>query len=488
MSGREVVPTGIPGLDEVLGGGLPRRSTVVVAGLPGAGKTILCAQVALLMARAGRRSIVATITSEAHDELIQELGAFDFFDPALVGEEVFFVSAYPWLKKGSREARELLLQLARARGAELVVIDGLRVLRDLWRDEARVREFMHDLTVGLAAAGCTGLFNIEYALDQVVAFPEGTTVDGLIGLSIERHGNHRRRRLEVLKLRGRRHLHGDHPVRIDPRGVSVTPRLETVTALDDDFEPRDGRASFGLPQLDALLRGGLPRESGTLIIGSTGIGKTLLSLHFAAAGARAGEPAVFVSFYEPPAALVRRAAAVGLDLEPLVRAGALRFEYAPPVDLDPDELAARFLGRVAALGAGRLVVDGMAEVERLLGDESREREFLTALMIHLRRRRVTTIYTKELSRLVGDVDLSDTPVSLIAENLVFARHVELGGEVRRVLSILKMRASGFDASLREFQIREDGLHVLAPLRATTGLLTGLAHLLPPGHAPAEPPS
>lgn len=475
---REVVSTGIPSLDVVLGGGLPRRQSLVVTGNPGTGKTILCSQMAFAQARAGRRTVVATITSEPNDKLIEGLKDFDFFDDARVGEEVFLVSAYPWLKKGAKEARDLLLSLVQGRKADTLYVDGLRALRDLWQDEARLREFMYDMTVGLAAAGCSGVFSTEYPLDRLISLPEATTVDGIVCLSVEARGARRVRRLEVVKLRGRHHLTGEHPFRIEREGVRVFPRLETHVTPDPDYAPTEGRAAFGLPQLDALIRGGLPRESSTLIIGSTGIGKTLLSLHFAAEGARIGEPCLYVTFFETRESLVGRAAQVSLDLRPALASGGLVIDYRPPLDLEADVLADEVLTKLAAMNASRLVIDGAGEVERALGDPGRSREFLTALMISLRQRRVTSIQTKELTKLSGEVDLEDTPVSLIAENLLFARHVEMRGELRRILSILKMRASGFDPALREFEVGEAGLRVLAPLRGGVGVFTGMVHLPP----------
>lgn len=483
----EVVSTGVPSFDVVLGGGIPRRHSVVVTGNPGAGKTILCSQLAFMQARAGRRTIIATITSEPHDKLIHELRGFTFFDEGLVGEEVFFVNVYQALKKGHKEARELLVQLVQSRRAGTLFVDGLRALRDLWQDEARLREFMHELTVGVSAADCNSVFSAEYDLPTLTSRPEATTVDGIVSLAVSAQGTQRSRRIEVAKLRGRAHLTGEHAVRIDERGVTITPRLESVTPPDVDYEPSEGRAGFGLPALDALMGGGLPRESGTLVVGSTGIGKTLLSLQFAADAARVGERALFVSFYEPPASLVRRSANVGLQLRPLLDAGALTIDYVPPMQLDADQLLEGVLARAQRLDVRRLVLDGMVELERALPDASRMRELLTALMIRLRRLKVTAIYTKELTRLAGDVDFSDTPVSLIAENLMFLRYIELRGTLRRILSVVKMRASEFDVSLREFTVGAEGLRVLEPLRDATGLLTGVAHLLPPGTATGELP-
>jgi circadian clock protein KaiC len=238
------------------------------------------------------------------------------------------------------------------------------------------------------------------------------------------------------------------------------------------YGPPKGRAGFGLAELDKLLEGGLPRDSATLIVGSTGIGKTLLALHFASGGP--GEKGLFLSFYEPARSLVERAKRIGLDLEGKVAAGELVIDYAPPIELDGDRLITGILKQIDSIGARRLVIDGVAELERAIGEDERVRDFLVALLLETRRRSVSILFTKEIAKIAGaELDFSETPTSLIAENLIFLRHVEMNGRLHRILSILKMRASNYETNLREFEITAKGFAVLEPLRTATGLLTGL---------------
>src|SRR3954447_17981400 len=158
--------TGVTGLDEVLGGGLPRRQTIVVTGEPGSGKTILSSQIAFSFAARGLPVVVATVTSEPHDKMVQAPHQFSFFDRGRLGEEIFFVSAYPWLKKGPKETLEMLSTSVRERGAKLLFVDGLRSIRDLWQNEAMLRDFLYDLNVGLSASDCIGLLTTEYPLGR----------------------------------------------------------------------------------------------------------------------------------------------------------------------------------------------------------------------------------------------------------------------------------------------------------------------------------
>lgn len=318
-SSRSVLPSGVPGFDALLGGGLPARQSLLITGQPGTGKTILASQVAFHTAATGTPVVLATTTSESQAKLLEDLSAFSFFSRSRLGEELFFLSIYAWLKKGSREAREILINTVRERKARLLVVDGLRSVRDLWQDEAKLREFFYELSVGLATVDCTAIFITEYPLSKLIEFPESTTVDGIISLSFDEGRLGRIRRAEVVKLRGMKHLPGRHVMRIDGSGVRILPRAEAVIASDVDFVPPTGRASFGLPELDTLIDGGLPLNSTALVAGSTGVGKTLLGLHFAAAGISHGEKALLFTSAEPAASLVARARRVSLELQPLLR-------------------------------------------------------------------------------------------------------------------------------------------------------------------------
>lgn len=470
--------SGIPSFDTLLGGGIPARQSFIVTGTPGCGKTVLCSQMAFSAAARGLPVVVATVTSEPHDKLMGALSGFSYFQPELLGEKVFLISAYSALKRGPKEARDLLLQTVRERGAALLFIDGLRSIRDLWQDEARLREFLYELGIGLAASNCIGLFTTEYPLERLMALPEATTVDGIVALSVQSIGSRRVRRAEVVKLRGRAHLAGEHVMRIHPEGVEFIPRLESTHLELRDAPPTLARKGFGLPELDGLLYGGLPELSTTLLAGSMGIGKTLLAAHFAAEGARKAEKSLFVSYFDSPAMLSARAQRVGLDVNAMRRDGSLTFLHVPPLEVEADVLIEDLLRQVRTLGVKRLVIDGLTELELSILDPVRRRAFVASLALRLRALGVTSLFTREVSKVVGtELDFNDAPVASLGENLLLLRYVELRGKMHRLLSVLKMRDSEYSSDLREFQITNAGVKVLAPMRSATGLLTGQAHPL-----------
>lgn len=486
-SPQQLFETGIPSFDLLLGGGIPQRQSLIVTGDPGCGKTILCSQVAFHAAARGLPVVLATVTSEPHDKLVDALSSFSFFRRELLGDKLFLVSAYASLKKGSKEARDILLHTVREHGAKMLFIDGLRSIRDLWQDEARLREFLYELGIGLSSTDCVGVFTTEYPLEKLMALPEATTVDGIVSLRVHRQGVRRLRRVEVVKLRGRPHLLGEHHLQIGPDGVDIIPRLETRVPAEPDAAPPRTRAGFGLPEFDSLMDGGLPARSTTMLAGSMGIGKTLLSAHFAAEGARQGERTLFFSFFEPPSALFARAQRIGLDVKQLVTSGMLSLMYQPPAELEADVVADRILREVARLGVQRLVIDGLTDLELSIVDPERRRIFLAALSACLRVAGVTTLFTKEVPKIAGtELDFSDTPIAILGENLLLLRHVELRGRIHRVMSILKMRDSKYDGDLREFEISDTGIRVLAPMRSAEGLLTGLARPIGAGSGGEHP--
>jgi circadian clock protein KaiC len=485
-----VDPTGIANLDHVLGGGLPRGALVIIVGPPGSGKTTLANHMAFKAARSGRRAMVLTALSEPTSKLIAHLSAFRFFDEDLVGEDIEFLSLQQFLGGGLEATSDELVAEARRRRAGFVVLDGFRGVRDAGNDPQQARQFLYDVGTTLSVLGTTTVITSEADPHDPAFFPEATTGDVILGLRFDLRGVRQWRGVEVIKMRGSAPLDGLHGMALTDDGVVVYPRLETRVAATTagsrsgelvygdvpsdvlrEAAEVDGRAQFGIPSFDELLGGGLTRGTSTLVVGSLGTGKTLLALHFALAGAQAGEPTLFLGFRESLMQLL-------LKTEPFTLGVALRTQLGSggnlallrwaPVELNPDIVAEQVLAQLEPMRAKRLVVDSASELERSVAeadDPHRVDNYLAALVEGMRQRGVTALFTKEIPQTSApELDFAHDPISVMAENVLLLRQVEQRDRLVRVLSVLKMRFSSHDAStLREFAITApEGVRVLAP--------------------------
>lgn len=480
-AGRAMEPTGVPSLDQVLGGGLPRGALAIIVGPPGSGKTTLANQMAFASAQAGHRVMVLAALSEPTSKLIAHLRAFTFYDDALVGDAIQFLSLQQFLSGGLEATAAEVVAAARRFHAGFVVLDGFRGVRGADMDPQAARQFLYDVGTTLSVLGATTIITSEADARDPAFFPEATTADVIIGLHFDLIGVRQRRRLEIIKMRGAAPLNGLHGLALDQTGFVVYPRIEARVAslespplpnaldeIDVETPPApnapDARVPFELPVLDALLGGGLTRTTNTLVIGALGTGKTLLGLHFALAGARRGEPTIFLGFRESYRQLL-------LKTSPFILGQELRAALAPggpltllrwaPVELNADMLANELLDTLDRTGARRLVVDSITEMERASiesGDPQRVENYMGALVELLHQRGVTALFIREIptgSELKHD--FSTEPVAVLAENMLILRQVEERGRLRRTLAVQKMRFAAHDVSImREFSIEAPG--------------------------------
>ena len=470
---------GIPGLDTVLQGGLFRGASCLIIGKPGTGKTTLGSQVAYQRAKDGEVAIFLTVVAEAHDRMLGHLAGFDFFNPELVGRGVHYFSLIEALvETGLRGALDAVRRAVREHGARLVVIDGAARFQDFAASRIEYRHFIADLIAQLALLNCTTLLLAQPDAEQETLYGIGTLVDGLIVLEDRNVGVRAVRVLQIPKLRGSATVRGTHEFAITSAGIEVHPRLEALPLTDDADRPmRQRRHPFGIDGLDTMLRGGLLTGSTTLIAGPPGIGKTTLGLHFLAEGAHREERGLYAGFGETLERLVAKADLLGLGLRGHVEAGRVRVQSQPPVGRPLDAWADELLAAVAAVDAKRVVIDGLTDIAQLAVYDDRLIPFLSALEQRLSAAGAATLFiavtpTAEDGAL--DIPLAEAAATL--DNVILMRYVEPRSRLHRLVSILRVRESGFDPGVREFTISDRGIEVEATGESAESVLDDVARL------------
>jgi circadian clock protein KaiC len=483
----DVVETGVPNLDLILGGGLVRRSLAMVMGTPGTGKTLMAEQIAFHTATRGQAVLYLTGYSETHDKLLSHSRGLTFVTPELIGTRVQFGSLPDLLREGPDETQNAIVETARTQNATLVVVDGFRSIRGFLADDPSAAHFLYSLGAKLALLGATTLVIVEGDPDATTSYPELTVCDVIVALRRERRDSRHRRLLEVLKARGSTPLEGVHPFVINRTGLSISPRFESVVPTTEPAW-HSGRASFGIPDLDTLIGGGLNVGTATVLAGSPGVGKTMLGLHFTAEGVRAHEPTLFLGFLESKAQLREKARAFGMNLAAAEASGLARLLVLGARDLEADQIAALLSEDVERRGVRRLVIDSVAELQRGLGSEARIPGFLSALASYLRAHQVTTYLTLDVTMIVGPmVELASPLLSVMADNLLLLRQVEYRGRLHRVLSVLKMRFSVYEPAIYELTVTPGrGFHIVGPAPLGEGMLTGVPRLLSEQSARDQP--
>ena len=470
----ERLGTGSDALDAILGGGIPARSVTVVAGEPGSGKTVFTLQLLFHHARQGKKCLYFTTLSEPALKVIRYMQLFSFFDPRVIEERILFADLGSFLRSGGVEqAMAHVTEHIEKEEPDLVAIDSFKAIHDILPGAASGRTFAYDLAVSMAAWGATTLLVGEYALADIGAAPEFAIADGIVRLSTERQELTTARQLEVLKLRGADYVSGRHSFEIGAAGLTFYPRVRGPEMTGEPAVDLADRVATGIAGLDALLQGGLPRASATIVEGGTGAGKTLVGLHFLLEGARRGEPGILFALEETPAQIRAIAGNFGWDLAALEAQGRLCISYTSPVELFTDrflDVARRLIERV---GARYAVLDSLTSLSLGVPSERRFRELVYALTKHFRAAGVTPLMTMEVAELLGTAQLTGHGVSSTADNLILLRYVEMGGRLERAVSVLKARGSGHDTELRRFLIDGRGAHVGARFEDLRGVLTGI---------------
>jgi len=340
-----------------------------------------------------------------------------------------------------------------------VAIDSFKAIHDLLPSAAQGRAFVYDLSVAMAAWGATTLLVGEYTPEHINVAPEFAIADGIVRLTTERQELTTARQLEILKLRGANYVTGRHFFELGADGLTFYPRVRAPEMTGEPPVDLADRVATGVAGLDALLRGGLPRTSATMVEGGTGTGKTLIGLHFLLEGARRGEPGILFTLEETPAQIRAVAKTFGWNLAPLEAQGRLVISYTSPVELSTDRFLSEAQRQIGRVGARHAVLDSLTSMSLGVPSQRRFRELVYALTKHFRAAGVTPLMTMEVAELLGAAQLTGHGVSSTADNLILLRYVEVDGRLERAVSVLKARGTGHVTELRRFLIDGRGAHV-----------------------------
>ncbi len=464
----KMLDTGVPNLDRVLGGGLQQHNSYLFVGASGTGKSALTQQIIFYRAQHGDRVLLITGLEEPHHNLLEHLSTFRFVDFKLVGPQIETVSMVPFLDRPVSDKIDVLRRTVLNARPRLVLMDGLRSAEAFLEGAQGMYQFLYSLTSWFAVERITLLLTKTTSATEDADNPETGLIDGVVVMTRELVDGHSMRRLWVRKMRGQKPLDGLHSFTIDENGVTVWPRPQATLRLQD--RPwSDARAPFGMPTLDPMLGGGLPEATTTLLAGGPGTGKTLLALAFLSQGAQQGQPGLWLGFRETRSRLLGPARDWSRALADAEANGQAEFITLPPLDLDPDQLAGLLQERVAALGAKRLVLDAAEALEQALPTRRSATAFMTWLVQFLLEEGITGLITRQLPAVEGrGLAVTATPLSYLADNVILLGHHHEQAQRRHVLSILKMRGSGYDPTIREYTLDEHGITVGEPLALEAG--------------------
>ncbi len=477
------LPTEVPGLDEILGGGLPEYSFNIIAGAPGSGKTTLAHQLMFANATPERPALYFTVLGEPAIKMLRYQQQFTYFDHAKMdgggGAAVRFVNLSTIvLEQDLGAVLDAIIKEVEASHPSIVVVDSFRtVVRKATSQatEMELQGFVQRLALHPTSWQATTFLIGEYVEGELRDNPVFTVADGLIWLvqSVER--NSIVRKMQIMKLRGKESVPGLHTFRITEHGVQTFPRTFGLTDNKSAHVKGRRRLSTGVRELDALMGGGIPEGDSLLVAGPSGAGKTVLGIQFIAEGLRRGEPGIVAMFEELPNEFMQRAASFGFSLGKHLNDGSLKLIYLRPLDLSVDETVHEIVSAVKEIGCKRLVIDSLVGFEMALAPDFRTdfRESLYRMIGALTRLGVTIISTVEVEENFTSMGLSNFTISFLADDIVRLRYASINGQLRKVMMVVKMRRSKHSIDMCSYEVTSKGLVIGEPMRGYRALTSGI---------------
>lgn len=476
----EKLLTGVPGLDALLGGGLPEFSFNLLAGTPGSGKTTLAHQMMFALATPDRRALFFTVLGESPLKMLRYQQQFPFFDFDKVNHSIKFVNLASDLLDGDFDrVLSRILEEVQAFSPSLVFVDSFRsIVQSARSDDPGISGLQHlvqQLGMQMSSWQATSFLIGEYLVQEAESSPIFTVADGIIWMSQMSYRDSMIRKIQVVKMRGQAQKPGLHTFKINDQGIAVFPRavasVEDAVHVDSHGENTE-RMSMGNPVLDEMMGGGLPHSYSVLVVGPSGSGKTILATQFLAEGARLGEKGVIAAFEKSPHQLLSQ------KLKCLIDSGDVGVIETQSLDLSLDEIFHDMLDSIRRLQAKRLVIDSLSGFELALSAAFREdfREALYRMVASLTAMGVTVLMTAELEDQYTSLRFSSSGNAFLADAIVMQRYVEIEGQLRRVISVVKVRSSAHSKDICFYNVEEDQIRIGERLTQYDGILSGLPEL------------
>ena len=448
------LPSGNQRLDDILNGGLLKNAINLIVGVPGSGKTILSQQFAFHNATARQPALYLSTLSEPLDKILrfgETLKVFDhkaIQDGRVIYEDIGHVLGDNGLESILGAIEGYLKEVRPG----IVVIDSFRAFAAVSHDTTEFRRFLYSLTRLLGASATTAIWNAPYTREQAMDAAEFAVADSILALDIKLVGARELRVMQVLKLRGSSYRSGEHAYRITDGGFDVFPRLADVQDRSI-YKLSAKRSSTGIEALDKVLgEGGYWSGATTMVAGPSGIGKTLMGLHFLFRGAAIGEPGVVATFQENETQLTRVAKSFGWSFSN----SGVHVLSRSVVDVYIDEWVYQLLDMIENTGARRIVIDSLPDVMVAAADPIRFREWMFSLTQRLARAGISMMMIVEVPELFQLRRISEQGLSHLADNVVLLQYVQEGPELARALTVLKTRAMHHHPVVHRYEITEKG--------------------------------
>jgi circadian clock protein KaiC len=472
--------TGIPSFDVIAKGGLPEHRTTLISGTAGSGKTIFAMQFLAAGIRDLYQNGVFVTFEESAEDIRKNMRSFGWDLAAWEREgKLAFVDASPdpmveTVESGSFDLAALLARVqyaARKVGARRVAVDSLGAMFSQFSDQSIVRRELFRIASALKAMNVTAVLTAERTEEYgpIARFGvEEFIADNVMVLRNVLDGEVRRRTIEILKFRGTDHQKGEYPFTIiGEQGLVVIP----LSAIQLRQHSSNVRISSGSTELDEMCGGGFFRDSVILVSGATGTGKTLTVTQFLEGGARNNERGLLLAFEESREQLFRNASGWGVDFEEMEKQGTLKVVCDYPEVAGLEEWLIAIQKIVEEFKPKRVALDSLSALERV-GSVKAFREFVIGVTSFIKQQEITGLFTATTSTLMGGSSITETHISTLTDSIILLRYVEMFGEMKRGLTVLKMRGSIHDKGIREFNIDKDGMHLGRRFRNVTGILSG----------------